>query len=81
MEKVTKKVDLLLVNSVKEFVKESCETTCMVTANSGRCSVDGKSLLGMFSLNLSKPVEIVIESDNDTAIDEYLESIKKFLVE
>ena len=81
MEKVTKKVDLLLVDSVKEFVGKTCDTTCTVTANSGRCSVDGKSLLGMFSLNLSKPVEIVIESDNDTAIDEYLESIKKFLVE
>lgn len=81
MEKVTKRVDLALVNSVKEFVKETCATVCTVTANSGRSSVDGKSLLGMFALDLSQPVEIVIESDDDTAIDKYLESIKNFIVE
>ncbi len=39
--------------------------------------VDAKSIMGIFSLDLAKPVQLVIHSD-DRAI---LEKLKKFLVE
>lgn len=81
METIVKKVNLGLVNGVKEFVQETCKAPFDVTVGGGRFMVDGKSIMGVFSLDLSKPVEIRFESDNDAAIAAYLEAIEKFIVE
>ena len=44
---------------------------------SGRYVVDAKSILGIFSLDLSKPVTLEIYDDN---CDDLLEEIKSFVV-
>ncbi len=47
--------------SVKDFVYEASQITGKVTLYSGRYVVDGKSIMGIYSLDLSKPVDAEIE--------------------
>lgn len=54
-------IDLSLVSKVKNFVNVAQSKTDEVILKSGRWVVDGKSILGIFSLDLSKPIELVTE--------------------
>ena len=54
-------IDLSLVSNVKNFVKVAQSKTDEVILKSDRWVVDGKSILGIFSLDLSKPIELVTE--------------------
>lgn len=55
---------------------------CEIDIVSGRYIIDAKSVMGIFSLDLSKPVEIVIhnESADEAKIDEFLKAIDEFIV-
>lgn len=54
------------VEKVKDFVNniEKCEGE--VDLISGRREVDGKSLLGVFSLDLRRPIEVRIQQDDQS---------------
>ena len=58
---MVKKVDLSKVESVKEFVEIAKSKTNEVVLKHNKWVVDGKSILGIFSLNLSTPVELITE--------------------
>lgn len=45
----------------------------------GRYIIDAKSIMGIFSLDLSKPVELNIH--DDAILDEVISSLKPYLVE
>ena len=47
--------------------------------NSGRYVIDAKSIMGIFSLDLSKPIDLNIHA-SDAALDEILETLKPYLV-
>ena len=76
---VKKKISLPTVNDVKEFVStmSSCPVNAVIKAS--QYTVDAKSLMGIFSLDLSNPVELRLECEADTA-DKVLASIEKFIV-
>ena len=44
---------------------------------SGRYAIDAKSIMGIFSLDLSKPIELNAHTDN---ADDFLKAIDKFIV-
>lgn len=75
-----KKVNLNSVAIVKQFVQASCNAPFEVEVTSDRYIVDGKSIMGVLSLNLSNPVTIGFESDDDVAVEAYLDSIKNYIV-
>lgn len=62
-------VDLSKFESVKRFVELSSSKSCFCVLKSGRYVVDAKSILGIFSLDLSRPVELEVE-DGDYALFE-----------
>lgn len=72
------KVLLSTINDVKEFVNIVSRYDFDVDLVSGRYAVDAKSIMGIFSLDLSKPIEVNIHSD---AADEFLKEIEKFKVD
>lgn len=47
----------------------------------GRYLIDAKSTLGMFSLDLSKPVDVSIECDSERVRNNFYDYIKKWRVE
>lgn len=57
------KIYLNSVDKVKNFVNEISKYDDDVDLVSGRYMVDAKSLLGIFSLDLSKPIEVIIPSE------------------
>ena len=74
------KVLLNGVDIVKAFVNTVTKFTEDFDLVSGRYVIDGKSIMGIFSLDLSKPVELVVhteETDNDT-IEKIKEALKEF---
>ena len=72
MQAVT--ISLTEVNQVKRFVNLVGQAPCDVDVVSGRYTVNAKSMLGIYSLDLSKPIQVVIYSDD-------CEDLKKQLTE
>ncbi|MCL2580316.1 MAG: HPr family phosphocarrier protein [Oscillospiraceae bacterium] len=64
------------INDVKEFVGVVSHFDYDIDLISGRYAVDAKSIIGIFSLDLSKPLKVNIYSE-DCA--ELLEKLEKFL--
>lgn len=76
----TVKIRLSTIADVREFVNDISAFDGEVDLSSGRYVVDGKSIMGIFSLDLLSPIQLTVRSD-DAVADELLEKIKKFIVE
>ena len=63
-------------NVVKDFVNLVNQFNYDVDLRSGRYVVDAKSLLGIFSLDLSKPISMEIHSDK---CDDLLAELKPYI--
>ena len=67
-----------MAESVKNFVAIVDKYPYDIDLRSGRFVIDAKSLLGIFSLDLSKPV--VLEAHSDKCED-LIADLKEFIVE
>lgn len=76
MQKAT--VMLSTINDVKKFVSEVSLCDYDVDVFSGRYAVDAKSIMGIFSLDLSKPISLEAHTEDAS---ELFENIKQFIVE
>ena len=65
-----------MAQKVREFVSITQDCPYEILLKSGKYVVDAKSILGIFSLDLSQPLSVEIYSD-DCA--ELLEKLKKFI--
>jgi len=65
------------INDVKNFVNLVNRFDFDVDLSSGRYIVDAKSIMGIFSLDLSKPIKVEVHSDN---CDSFLEEVKTFII-
>ena len=72
------KVMLYTIEDVKEFVNITNKYEFDCDLVSGRYAVDAKSIMGIFSLDLSKPLGMVIRGEG-AAEAAILEDIKKFI--
>ena len=63
-------VSLITIRDVEEFVRvaSSCPRGTDVVVKHGKFITDGKSLMGMLSLNLSEPVEVEIKSNESSEV-------------
>ena len=68
-------ISLQMASSVKDFVNIVQKYAFEIDLRCDRYVVDAKSILGIFSLDLSKPINVEIHSD-DCA--ELLEELKQF---
>jgi phosphotransferase system HPr-like phosphotransfer protein len=62
MQAVT--ISLTQVDQVKQFVNLVGQFPFDVDVVSGRYTVNAKSMLGIYSLDLSKPIQVLIYSDD-----------------
>ncbi|CDF01205.1 MAG: HPr family phosphocarrier protein [Ruminococcus sp.] len=70
-------VSLQAINDVKEFVNIVMRYDFDIDLVSGRYAVDAKSIMGIFSLDLSKPIELDAHTDD---ADKFLKDIDKFII-
>lgn len=73
------KIMLGSIADVKEFVALTNSYSFESDLVSGRYAVDAKSIMGIFSLDLAKPLDFVVHNDSAKA-DELLDAVKKFSV-
>ncbi len=75
-----KKVNILLgtINDVKEFVNAVTKYDFEVDLISGRYAIDAKSIMGIFSLDLSKKIELQAHTETG---DKFFAEINKFIVD
>ncbi|MBQ3037872.1 MAG: HPr family phosphocarrier protein [Clostridia bacterium] len=66
------------INDVKEFVNVVSKYEFDIDLTSGRYVVDAKSIMGIFSLNLSKPIKVEAHCEADNA---FMEEVKRFIVD
>ena len=70
-------IRLSLVENVNNFVNIVTRYPFEMDLRAGRHVVDAKSILGIFSLDLTKPITLEVYSDE---CDELLKEIEPFLV-
>ena len=75
----TAKISLNSFDKVKAFVNEISKFDCDFDLVSGRYVIDAKSIMGIFSLDLSKPIDLNIHAE-DTNVDAVLEVLKPYMI-
>ena len=73
----TVQISLNSIDKVKSFVNAITEFDYDFDLISGRYVIDAKSIMGIFSLDLSKPIDLAIHADEE--VDAILEVIKPYL--
>ena len=74
----TIQISLNSIDKVKSFVNDITKFDYDFDLVSGRYVIDAKSIMGIFSLDLSKPIKMEIHSDD---CDAFLKEIQRFIVE
>ena len=60
-----RKISLNSIDKVKSFVNDITKFDVDFDLVSGRYVIDAKSIMGIFSLDLSKPIDLNIHADSD----------------
>ena len=76
MKKAT--IRLATINDVKNFVSKVTLCDYDVDLISGRYAIDAKSIMGIFSLDLEKPIALEAHTDN---ADEFFAAIKQYIID
>ena len=76
----TVKISLNSIDKVKSFVNEITKFDYDFDLVSGRYVIDAKSIMGIFSLDLSKSIDLNIHA-TDAALGEILVTLKPYLVD
>ena len=75
----TVKISLNSIDKVKSFVNEISQYNYDFDLVSGRYVIDAKSIMGIFSLDLAKPIDLNIHAC-ESDIEEVMEHLKPYLV-
>ena len=74
------KISLNSIDKVKAFVNEISKFDCDFDLVSGRYVIDAKSIMGIFSLDLSKPINLNIHAEG-AALDAILAVVQAYVIE
>lgn len=67
------------IDKVKSFVNTITKFSFEVDMISGRYVIDAKSIMGIFSLDLSNPIDLIIHAEG-TQLEQALEQIQAYIV-
>ena len=76
----TAKISLNSIDKVKSFVNDITKFDYDFDLVSGRYVIDAKSIMGIFSLDLSKPIDLNIHADG-AALDNVMQIISKYTID
>lgn len=75
----TVQISLNSIDKVKSFVNAITQFEFDFDLISGRYVIDAKSIMGIFSLDLSKPIDLNIHADG-AALDEVMSKVEPYAV-
>lgn len=76
----TASILLSSIEAVKKFVTLTNSYNFPVNLTTDRGTIDAKSIMGIFSMDLSKPLQIVVDSDSVKEEDqeEFIRQLQQF---
>lgn len=74
----TLKISLNSIDKVKSFVNDLTKFDTDFDLVSGRYVIDAKSIMGIFSLDLSKPIDLNIHAEDN--VDEILSILDPYII-
>jgi len=74
----TVQISLNSIDKVKSFVNDITRFDNDFDLVSGRYVIDAKSIMGIFSLDLSKPIDLSIHAEDN--LDQILETLKPYMI-
>ena len=75
----TIRISLNSIDKVKSFVNTLSKFDTDFDLVSGRYVIDAKSIMGIFRLDFSKPIELKIHAENDA--EEILQALSPYIVQ
>lgn len=75
---VTVKISLNSIEKVKSFVNDLTKFDSDFDLVSGRYVIDAKSIMGIFSLDLSKPIDLNIHEEGN--LDEVMKVLESYII-
>ncbi len=72
----TLQISLNSIDKVKAFVNDVTKFDCDFDLVSGRYVIDAKSIMGIFSLDLSQPITLNVHADDEAA--EIMDVLSKY---
>ena len=76
----TVQISLNSIDKVKSFVNQITKFDYDFDLVSGRYVIDAKSIMGIFSLDLSKPIDLNIHAENEASVNEILTVLAPYLI-
>ena len=73
------RISLNSIDKVKSFVNDISGFNAEFDLVSGRYVIDAKSIMGIFSLDISKPIDLIVHTDADD--EDILSALKPYLAE
>ena len=64
-------IKLNMINDIKEFLNETRKIKVDVDLYKGKHIVDAKSIVGVFTVDLSEPVKLVIHSNDKSLLEPF----------
>ena len=74
----TVQISLNSIEKVKSFVNDITKFDCDFDLVSGRYVIDAKSIMGIFSLDLSKPIDLNVHAEDGA--DAVMEALKPYII-
>ena len=72
-------ISLNSIDKVKSFVNDLAKFDVDFDLVSGRYIIDAKSIMGIFSLDLSKPIDLNMHAESN--IDEILSTLSPYIID
>ena len=73
------KISLNSIDKVKSFLNDISCFNAEFDLVSGRYVIDAKSIMGIFSLDISKPIDLNVHTDKNT--EDIMAALKPYLAE
>ena len=73
-------IKLSTIEDVRNFVSLLSKYSVDLDLQSGRYTVDARSLMGIFSLDLLKPIDFIIYSEDQSIVSSVLKDVKQWTV-
>ena len=76
---VRENIMLSSIESVKKFVAITNKYDFQINLTTDKYKIDAKSIMGIFSLDLSKPIDLNIHANDN--VDAIMETLKPYLIQ
>lgn len=74
-------ISINTIDKVKRFVNLTNRCEVDVDIISGRLLVDAKSIMGIFSMDLTRPMTLRVHESNIEKLEEYKKLFEEFIIE